>query len=228
MREQSKKRVRDAEVARQAILTTATEEFACFGYFGARMDAIAEKSGYNKALLFHYFSSKEQLYKEVVRCMKDEGARKITELMASATSEAMPLTAEQVRAFIEAGVRFSFDSLQERPQLLHILAWEIANGWETFRQINGDSGKNTWVTQAERFIQRAQAAGFIRSDLDPRLLIANIPGIALIYLLSIPRYELFFPDADLRSAEARAHAREQITDLIINGIMTHTTQQGAS
>ncbi len=223
MREQSKKRARDADVARQAILTTAEEQFACYGYFGARMDAIAEKSGYNKALLFHYFSSKERLYKEVVRCMREEGARILGEMMAAATHEETPLTTEQVRAFIEAGVRLSFDSLQERPQRLRILAWEIAHGWETFKQVGDVLEQNVWAAQVEQFIRRAQAAGFIRADLDPRLLIANVLGISLIYLLSIPRYELFFPGADLDSAEARARAREQITNLMINGMMTHTT-----
>jgi TetR/AcrR family transcriptional regulator len=217
--------VRDAEVARQAILTTATEQFACFGYAGARMEAIAEQSGYNKALLFHYFSSKEQLYKEVVRCMKDEGARQLEEVLSAAINGDAPLTAEQVRGFIETGVRFSFDSLQARPQALRMLAWELANGWETFKQLDLVSEKSPWAEKAAQFIQRAQAAGFIRADLDPRMLIANVLGMSLIYLLSIPRYEMVFPGADLGSAEARAHAREQIVGLIINGILTHSNKE---
>src|SRR5262245_59170534 len=49
------RRGRDAESARRAILAAAEEAFATSGFDGARVDAIAEASGYNKALLFHYF-----------------------------------------------------------------------------------------------------------------------------------------------------------------------------
>ena len=52
------RRERDAEVARGAILDAAEEIFAREGFDGARVDAIAEASGYNKSLIFHYFEDK--------------------------------------------------------------------------------------------------------------------------------------------------------------------------
>ncbi len=57
---------RRSAVTRKAILTAAGAEFASAGLAGARTDAIAAAAGVNKALLYYYFRSKEQLYEAVV------------------------------------------------------------------------------------------------------------------------------------------------------------------
>ena len=48
------------------ILEAAKKEFAEKGLEGARMEAIAGRAGVNKALLHYHYSSKENLYKEVL------------------------------------------------------------------------------------------------------------------------------------------------------------------
>ena len=50
----------------KAILEAATREFAENGMGGARVDAIAERAGTNKRMLYHYFGDKEQLYLRVL------------------------------------------------------------------------------------------------------------------------------------------------------------------
>ncbi|MGO7374155.1 TetR/AcrR family transcriptional regulator, partial [Rhizobium ruizarguesonis] len=50
------------ERTRAAILDAATREFAENGMGGALVDAIAERAGTNKRMLYHYFGDKEQLY----------------------------------------------------------------------------------------------------------------------------------------------------------------------
>ncbi|MBY5334284.1 TetR/AcrR family transcriptional regulator [Rhizobium leguminosarum] len=57
---------RDPERTRAAILDAATREFAENGMGGARVDAIAERAGTNKRMLYHYFGDKEQLYLRVL------------------------------------------------------------------------------------------------------------------------------------------------------------------
>ncbi|MBB3315582.1 AcrR family transcriptional regulator [Rhizobium sp. BK181] len=68
VRRQSPERVlqRDPERTRAAILEAATKEFAENGIGGARVDAIAERAGTNKRMLYHYFGDKEQLYLRVL------------------------------------------------------------------------------------------------------------------------------------------------------------------
>ncbi|MDO9414298.1 MAG: helix-turn-helix domain-containing protein, partial [Pseudolabrys sp.] len=46
---------RDPERTRAAILRAATAEITAKGLTGARVDAIAERAGVNKRMLYHYF-----------------------------------------------------------------------------------------------------------------------------------------------------------------------------
>lgn len=53
--------------SRQKILKAGLKEFSQWGFSGTRMDKIANRAGTNKAMLFYYFSSKENLYQEVLK-----------------------------------------------------------------------------------------------------------------------------------------------------------------
>jgi AcrR family transcriptional regulator len=64
-----RKAKRDAEVTKALIVDAALKEFAELGLAGARMDVIAKAAGVNKALLYYYFESKEQLYEGVIEQM---------------------------------------------------------------------------------------------------------------------------------------------------------------
>src|SRR5450432_3516336 len=60
-------RERNARATREAILHAAEAVFAEHGFAGARLDAIAKASGYNKSLIGQYFGDKLGLYREVIR-----------------------------------------------------------------------------------------------------------------------------------------------------------------
>ena len=51
-----------ADQTRARILEAATNEFSANGLAGARTERIAEAAGVNKALLYYYFRSKQELY----------------------------------------------------------------------------------------------------------------------------------------------------------------------
>jgi len=55
--------MQSSENTEKKILQAAREEFIQTGFNGARMQAIAERAGVNKALLHYYFRSKDKLYK---------------------------------------------------------------------------------------------------------------------------------------------------------------------
>ena len=52
---------------RDRIINAAIEEFSAFPYDKASTNHIVEKAGISKGLLFHYFSSKKELYETLVR-----------------------------------------------------------------------------------------------------------------------------------------------------------------
>jgi TetR/AcrR family transcriptional regulator len=225
--EQTPRRGRDAESARQAILAAAEGIFAREGFDGARVDAIAEASGYNKALLFHYFGDKLGLYREVVFMRRDETEQCIGEMLIEAAGDpSVPLDHARARAFVEQVTGWMFDHFAERPRVLRIFGWEIANGWESFLAAKrSDPRGNRWVGPALDFIRRAQEQGIVHRDLDPKMIAIHIMSMVIIYLLSIPRYEMIFPDHTLTTAEALAHAREQMIRLAVHAIITSPQEQ---
>jgi AcrR family transcriptional regulator len=52
--------------AMQRISEAALEEFAAYGYHGATMRRIAASAGLSSGLLYHYFPSKEKVFKHLV------------------------------------------------------------------------------------------------------------------------------------------------------------------
>lgn len=55
----------DGTITRERILAEALEAFARHGYEGARMEKIASHVGINKASLYFYFKSKEELFRQL-------------------------------------------------------------------------------------------------------------------------------------------------------------------
>lgn len=59
-------RHRDAAATQKSILDAAEKEFASYGLHGARTEVIAADTGVTKAMIHHYFQTKEKLYEAVV------------------------------------------------------------------------------------------------------------------------------------------------------------------
>lgn len=76
----------DASTNRERILETAITEFANVGFAATSMNRIAELSGLNKQLIYHYFGNKRGLYAEVMSRMlsatlSDESITGLDEIM---------------------------------------------------------------------------------------------------------------------------------------------------
>lgn len=226
MQERRRVRERDADVAREAIMNAAERVFAGKGFGGARVDAIAEEAGYNKALIFHYFGDKEGLYQALIERMMAINAAELSRIFAPfASDEAAVTDLAQVSDAIAATVRWTFDFYRDHPHLLRMLAWEAASNWNTFtfcaRRRAAAATVPTWKLLQRAWIRRAQEAGIIRADLDPVMLMVTIIGVTMNHLLSLRRYEGIFPNVDFSSPDALVEAREQIVGLVLHGTMAH-------
>ena len=216
-------RERDAAQARQAILAAAEEAFADKGYSGARIDQIAERAGYNKSLIFQYFEHKLGLYRAVIECTRGDVEQEMTQSVFGVIDDFEPLDSTRVRAFIQQAVSASFDFLVRRPNLRRILAWEAAEGWQTYRSLYAvHTSMQHKAARAIAFVQRAQTAGFIRTDLDPLLIFVLVLSFAQCYLTSLPRFTAIFPEHDFASTEALDAARAELVRLVHYGILTST------
>jgi AcrR family transcriptional regulator len=212
-------RAHDAEGAREAILNAAEVVFAEHGFDGARIDAIAKTSGYNKSLIFQYFGDKLGLYAQVVR----RADREMTELQMHVLAplledETIASDARKFKAFLETIVTAIFDYLVEHRRLMRIILWEIAEGWQTYAKIISQLDTED-VEQFEMLFQKARSAGLIRSDFVPGVQITMALQICQSYLGFLPLYQMLLPEEDFSSAAALAHAREYIIAFFVHGVM---------
>jgi len=224
MAEIPQRRERDAEAAREAILQAAEDQFAQKGFAGARVDEIAEASGYNKSLIcYQYFDGKKGLYEAVIRRMKQRGMAQMLEILRPAyRADDSQLTAEMVQEFLAKAIRMRFDTLLAHENNRRILAWEAADRWSMYARMSFTEEEMCGPQEAIQFVRRAQKAGFIRPEIDPVMLITHVMGSPLIYLLSLPSYQLLLPHTDFTSPEALIHAREQLVEMIVRGVISPT------
>lgn len=113
-----RRRRKDGEARREAILGAGLEIFSGVGLHGASVDRLAERAGLSKANLLYYFSSKEALYLEVLRRALDVW----TDSLEAFQADSDP--AEAIRTYIRAKLVLSRDA----PQASRLFCLEIVQG----------------------------------------------------------------------------------------------------
>jgi TetR/AcrR family transcriptional regulator len=180
--------------------------------------AVTVRINETKMLIFHYFDDKLGLYRALMLRTKqyvfirfEEAYQRIFE------GNDEHVTAERIAALAASYLTALFDLTAEHPEAMRILAWEAAEGWQTFLSC-APSMPAAWSQRVMALLERAQEAGIVRPELDPRLLFTTLVSLPLMHLISLPRFTAMFPDTDFTSPDAIAHAREQITGLVLRGI----------
>src|ERR1700722_18102027 len=109
------RQARDLSTARR-IVATAEDIFAEQGLAGARMDEIARAAKVNKALLYYYFRSKEELYRFVLEALLSQLGARVGD-PATATSSPRKKMAAVVNHF--------FDFVQQHPNYPRLMQREM-------------------------------------------------------------------------------------------------------
>ncbi|MBA5779399.1 TetR/AcrR family transcriptional regulator [Stappia sp. F7233] len=94
-------RAEDYDEKRKAILKTSAELFAEHGFDRASMSQIAQGCGVSKALLYHYYTNKDQLLFDIIRDHLDELIQGV-ELAVDTSKPAEALLRDYVAALLEA------------------------------------------------------------------------------------------------------------------------------
>lgn len=121
----NKKKEKQGDTVRR-ILDTAAEVFAESGFAGARMDAIADRAGVNKATIYYHIGDKETLYARVLHeHFASAGDQFDRVLKPAATPE------EKLSLFIQQIARV----MDQNPHKTVMLLREIAAGGKNFPDI---------------------------------------------------------------------------------------------
>ena len=214
-------RARDAHRARAAILNAAEAVFAQHGFDGARIDAIANASGYNSGLLFRYFGDKLSLYAEVLKRADKEMSELLARVFAPLLEdETLASDAHRFRVFLTTTFGAFFDYMVEHPHVMRIFNWEQAEGWQTFARI-ASQFEPADLARLEALFSKARRAGLLRPDLDVVVMVVLVEQICWSSPTALPLYQSLLAGRDFSSATALAHVREQIIALLVAGIMSN-------
>jgi AcrR family transcriptional regulator len=185
---------------RERILEAAEAFFGERGYSGTRLHHIAERVGVQKASLFHYFPSKEELYRAVLEHSVGDAERTITHALESRNT---PL--ERVCLLIESWI----DLVAAHPQRLKIL----------LRQSLGDAPPGYQTPDNDRLL--ALIVGFITegqmakvfAPVDALASVLSVVGMVAFFFTSAP---VLAPSwcSDPSSADAVERVKRHVTDVM--------------
>lgn len=147
----------EATSAKQAILDAAERLFAERGFAATSMRDLAAAAGTSKALVHHHFGNKDELYQAVIS--------QVIARYAERQQPNLAATADPRTSIIE-GMRTLFQFYKENPSMVRLGAWAQLEGTST--RWPGD--EQYWNSVVARVCD-AQAAGVLRDDIEPVLLI---------------------------------------------------------
>jgi TetR/AcrR family fatty acid metabolism transcriptional regulator len=145
------------EKKRRRILEAAVRVFARKGFHASRVGDIAEEAGVAHGLLYHYFDSKDELLETIFHDTWSE----LLAAMRDVEESGAPAR-EQLRGVAAILLR----SWRRDPDLVRVLVREVARSPHLQERL-AEVGEAFAAIQ--RMIERGQADGDFRADLDARL-----------------------------------------------------------
>ncbi|MEM8609243.1 MAG: TetR/AcrR family transcriptional regulator [Myxococcota bacterium] len=177
----AERREREREARREAILDAAEELTADVGYEALRMDAVADAAELSKGTLYLYFQNKQALCAGVAARLIGHYLPMLDAMVAEASSGL-----DAARKVLQSYCDFT----RENPQHFRFaLTWlsageKLDDSTEVFRAYQQRVGDV--LQYAVAAIQRGQADGSVRTDIDPLpqavQLWSSILGVILIDL----------------------------------------------
>jgi AcrR family transcriptional regulator len=188
------------EYKRRLLLDAAVRVFARKGYHAARVGDIAEEAGVAYGLLYHYFSSKEEVLRSVFR----ETWRALIATIESVEEGDDP-PREQLRKVTEILLR----SWRRDPDLVRVLVLEVTRS----QLLAGEMDEIVASFKAiQKIVERGQADGSIRPDLDAHL--ASYVFYGAIDELLTGWVLARLPDSD----EDIARAERTVVEIVAGGL----------
>jgi AcrR family transcriptional regulator len=167
-------RARNPETTKADILNAARTEFALAGLGGARVDKIAEKSGANKRMIYHYFGSKEELFGAVIE--DAYSSIRMSEMKLHLDSLA---PAEAIRKLVE----FTWNYYLKNPEFITLVNSEnLHKARHIVDNAHLRKLQQAYVDNVQEILDRGVRDGVFRLGIDASQLCITIAAIGFYYL----------------------------------------------
>ena len=191
-----------AETKRRLLLDAAVRVFATKGYHACRVADIAREAGVAYGLVYHYFSSKEEVLETIFRDTWGEMLARVNEV-----EQADAPAPEKLRMIAAVVLR----TWRRDPELVRVLVREITRS----PQLQNEVGEIAHAFDAlERVIAQGQAAGELRADVDSRV-------TALVFYGALEEILTGWVLGQIPGGEEDVAAAERtVTELLTTGLAT--------
>ena len=195
------------EANRAGIVAAALDEFAARGFKGASMDAIAGRTHTTRALINYYFGSKEKLYLAVLERVYGE----IREAEGKLDLDHLA-PADAVRRIVE----FTYNYYIANQGFVRLVVAENQARGRHFRKSKAMRTLNRPIIERlARVIERGQAQGRFRPDVDPVEIHKSIAALGMFNVTNQYTFgSIFQREMGAKGDVARRSA--MVADLILS------------
>ena len=152
-------RSRKGVKTRARLVQAAKEIFEENGFLDARISDIAERAGLSHGSFYHYFESKEQVFREVAETVDERIAAPLTEVVLAPSSTATP--AERIRE----AMRAHLETYREDARIMGVIE-QVSRYDDYVHDVLRDRHKH-YTEQIADSIRQLQRRGLADRDLDP-------------------------------------------------------------
>ena len=203
------RRPRDAAATRQRILAAATDEFARYGFAGARVDRISRRARTFDRMIYYYYGDKVGLFRVVLENVYEDLWR---------AEEALRLSGVAPEAGMRELVAFTWNYYVAHPEFIRLLNSEnLQRGNNVKRSKRVGRLSSPFIDTLRDLLRRGAAKGVFRRGVDPVRLYLTIAALGYFYVAN--RYTLTnFLAFDLMAPRNRESWLRHITDLVLDSI----------
>jgi TetR/AcrR family fatty acid metabolism transcriptional regulator len=199
-----------AVAKRRVILDAAVRVFARQGFHTCRVSDVADEAGVAYGLVYHYFSSKDEILDTLFLERWDVMLEAIAEADASTRSP---------RDKLATIAGFIVDSYRHNPELMKVIVVEVTRAANTFGRTHLRKIRDAYALIAA-IVSRAQDDGLFREEITPEFAALAFYGSIEQVLTSWIFDSRVIPDDELE------RAKTLIVETICRGLERPTLGQG--
>lgn len=198
------------ENLKQKLLLSAINEFAEYGYEGARVDNIVKAAGCSKQTVYHHYGNKENLFIEVLEYTYNDIRSK----------EAL-LTYDDDKPVenLEKIIDFTWDYYCKNIWFLKIINTENQSRGIHLKKSEKIEGINSkHITIMSGIIKKGESMGLFRDGIDPVHLNISIAALGFFYLVNQHTLSHVY-GLDITSTESLKKRHEVIKETIMRWVL---------
>jgi len=152
-------RSRKGAETRARLLEAAKSVFEETGFLNARVSDISKKAGLSHGSFYHYFGSKEQVFREVAEAQE----RLLTAPLRKSEELARPSARDRIR---RANRRY-LEQYRNEARIMGLIE-QVSRYDERVKEVRAETQRH-FADRAEQSIRRLKSEGLVGEEIDPRI-----------------------------------------------------------